>query len=122
MQYWKQEDDGRFRRIDGAVVTADSTDPERPWTATGPGNQVLSIIILSKSSARTWRYARQAIDAVDRHMPLTEALGSSSEASSAGRNRRQAESIPVRDRLISRARTLSQSFEWRLPSLITDRF
>lgn len=122
MKYWKQQDDGRFRRIDGAEVRANSGNQERPWTATGPGNQVLSITILSKPSARTWRYARHAMDAVEQHFPLTHYAGSPAEASPASQNPRQAQSISVRERLISRARIFSQPFDWRWPSLILDRF
>ena len=119
MQYWKQEDDGSFRRVDGAVVKADSSNPERPWTANGPGNQLLSVIILCKPSARTWRSATHAMAAVDQHFPMKVSETSSPDAPPEHEIRRKAE-VLLRDRLISRARALAQTFELHRPSLISD--
>ena len=72
-QYWKSEDDKTFRRLDGAAVRADSANPRRPWTATGPArNPSLIVAVLGKSSPRTWRTSSEAIRALDAQVPVRE--------------------------------------------------
>src|SRR5580658_4472724 len=73
LQYWKHEDDKTFRRMDGAAVKADSGNPRRPWTATGPArNPRLIVAVLGKRSPRTWRTCSEAIRAVDAQVPVRE--------------------------------------------------
>lgn len=73
LQYWKHEDDKTFRRLDGAAVKADSGNPRRPWTATGPARHpTLIVAVLGKLSRRTWRTSSEAIRAVDAQVPVRE--------------------------------------------------
>jgi hypothetical protein len=73
VQYWKPEDDKTFRRLDGAAVRADSANPKRPWTATGPArNPALIVAVLGKRSPRTWRTSTDAMRAVDAQVPVRE--------------------------------------------------
>jgi hypothetical protein len=73
LQYWKHEDDKTFRRLDGAAVKADSANPKRPWTATGPArNPRLIVAVLGKRSPRTWRNSSDAIRALDAQVPVRE--------------------------------------------------
>lgn len=73
LQYWKHEDDKTLRRLDGAAVKADSGNPKRPWTATGPArNPRLIVAVLGKRAPRTWRTSSEAIQAVDAQVPVRE--------------------------------------------------
>jgi hypothetical protein len=73
LQYWKPEDDKTIRRMDGAAVKANSGNPKRPWTATGPARHpVLIVAVLGKRSPRTWRTSSDAIRAVDAQVPVRE--------------------------------------------------
>jgi hypothetical protein len=73
LQYWKHEGDKTIRRIDGAAVKADSGNPKRPWTATGPArNPRLIVAVLGKRAPRTWRTSSEAIQALDTQVPVRE--------------------------------------------------
>jgi hypothetical protein len=73
LHYWKHEDEKTLRRLDGAAVKADSGNPKRPWTATGPArNPRLIVAVLGKRSPRTWRTSSEAIQAVDAQVPVRE--------------------------------------------------